>query len=136
MSSTQQNMEHTNEQMCVSVKKINSFVKSNQQICDVERDVSLQTLHEVTQRKKKVISWFVTVINGCDKTLVGAGAYPSTAPMTVPATRPLRPRFSLKRPPVTAGTHRHTRLISILHNELLDCVETIHLIHLVTEIND
>lgn len=52
-----ENVEHTNEQMSASVKKINGFVKSNQQVCDVEREVSLQTGHEVMQKKKKKRWW-------------------------------------------------------------------------------
>lgn len=46
--------------------------------------------------------------------------YPSTAPMTEPATSPLRPRFSLKRPTVTAA-HIQSFIISMCRNLYWTC---------------
>lgn len=45
--------------------------------------------------------------------------YPRTAPMMVPAISPPRPRFSLKRPPVTAA-HRQ----SLVSSKVLKQVRT------------
>lgn len=46
--------------------------------------------------------------------------YPSTAPITEPATSPLRPRFSLKRPTVTAA-HIQSFIISMCRNLYWTC---------------
>lgn len=54
---------------------------------------------EVTQRLRAEIEWFMKM--ECQH--VQNETYPRTAPMMVPAISPPRPKFSLKRPPVTAA---------------------------------
>lgn len=67
----------------------------------------------VTQMLRAEIEWFLTWNVGRIET------YPRTAPMMVPATSPPRPRFSLKRPPVTAA-HRQ----SLVSSKVLKRVRT------------
>ena len=45
-------------------------------------------------------------------------SYPATEPMRVPATRPLTPRLSLKRPPVSANKESHKSNMKALHEHV------------------
>lgn len=94
--------------------------KVNTQHLIIEVSSVLRTEHVLLHQMEKKFNmhcWDWKSKNSCRSR---SQPYPSTAPITEPATSPLRPRFSLKRPTVTAA-HIQSFIISMCRNLYWTC---------------